>query len=126
IPVHQIKLLCVTSENDIGVIIDNTLKFKEHIIEKTKKANSMMEIIRNSFQFLNTVQRLLSHFINCILTLQAQFGDPYTKNMTDKIESVQRRATRQLSRMKDLAYPDRLRKLKLPSLKYKLLRTDMI
>ena len=42
------------------------------------------------------------------------------------IEKVQRRATKLTSDVKDLEYPDRLRKLKLPTLAYRRLRGDMI
>ena len=42
------------------------------------------------------------------------------------IENVQRRCTRQLPYLKDLSYPERLKKLNLPTLAYKRLRGDMI
>ena len=40
-------------EKDLGVIIDNKLKFGEHISEKINKANSIMGVIRRSFRFLD-------------------------------------------------------------------------
>ena len=42
------------------------------------------------------------------------------------IEGVQRRATNQIPGFADLKYDERLRKLKLPSLKYRRHRGDMI
>ena len=42
------------------------------------------------------------------------------------IENVQRRCTRQLPYLKDLSYPERLKKLKLPTLAYRRIRGDMI
>ena len=42
------------------------------------------------------------------------------------MEGVQRRATKYLPGMKDLTYPERLRKLKLPTLMYRRLRGDLI
>jgi hypothetical protein len=44
----------------------------------------------------------------------------------DSIENVQRRATKQIPSLKDMEYPDRLKKLKMPTLKYRRLRGDMI
>ena len=44
----------------------------------------------------------------------------------DQIDNVQKRATRQLPGFKNLSYPDRLRKLKLPTLCYRRLRGDLI
>ena len=42
------------------------------------------------------------------------------------IENVQRRATKQLPGLKNLSYPERLRKLKLPTLTFRRIRGDMI
>ena len=44
----DIILRNVKQEKDIGVI-DNQLKFEDHIYEKIKKANNMMRLIRKSF-----------------------------------------------------------------------------
>ena len=43
-----------------------------------------------------------------------------------EVEDVQRRATKMLGHLKNLSYPDRLKKLKLPSLEHRRLRGDMI
>ena len=42
------------------------------------------------------------------------------------IEDVQRRATNLISEIKNLSYPKRLRKLKLPTLSYRRIRGQMI
>ena len=44
----------------------------------------------------------------------------------EQIEAIQRRATKQLPGMKNLTYPERLKKLKLPTLSYRRKRGDMI
>ena len=44
----------------------------------------------------------------------------------DKIERVQMRATRMVQQLKNLSYEARLRRLNLPTLKYRRLRGDMI
>ena len=41
---------------------------------------------------------------------------PYKQKYKDAIESVQRRATKQLPGMKDIPYEERLKRLKLPTL----------
>ena len=51
---------------------------------------------------------------------------PYLKKDMRKLEAVQRRATKQVSDLKNLEYPDRLKKLKLPTLLYRRMRGDMI
>ena len=42
------------------------------------------------------------------------------------LETAQRRATKQIHGMRDMSYPDRLRKVKLPTPAYRRIRGDMI
>jgi hypothetical protein len=51
---------------------------------------------------------------------------PYRKIHIELLEGVQRRATKQIPGMKNLNYEERLRKLKLPTLKYRRTRGDII
>jgi len=51
---------------------------------------------------------------------------PYKKGDIEDIEKIQKRATKLIISFKKLSYKDRLIKLKLPTLKYRLLRGDMI
>jgi hypothetical protein len=44
----------------------------------------------------------------------------------EKIESVQKRVTKQFTGMKNLSYPERLKKLGLPTLAYRRIRGNMI
>ena len=48
------------------------------------------------------------------------------KGLCADIERVQKRATKMLSQLKDLPYPERLRRLKLPSLEHRRKRGDAI
>ena len=50
------------SEKDLGVLISNDLKWDKHISKITNKANSILAMIRNSFQCLDT-SRWLDHYI---------------------------------------------------------------
>ena len=50
---------------------------------------------------------------------------PYKQRYKDALENVQRRATKQINGMSDMSYPDRLRKLKLPTIAYRRIRGDM-
>ena len=51
---------------------------------------------------------------------------PMRKGSMDKLERVQRRATKLVSNLRDLPYEERLRSLKLPSLRHRRLRGDII
>ena len=50
----------------------------------------------------------------------------FKKKSIDKIENIQKRATRQIPGFNKLSYPERLKKLKLPTLSYRRVRGDMI
>ena len=49
---------------------------------------------------------------------------PYLRRQKDALESVQRRATKAISKISKLQYQDRLRYLNLPTLKYRRKRGD--
>ena len=51
---------------------------------------------------------------------------PFKVGDIEKIESVQRRATKQVPTLKTMEYNERLSKLKMPTLKYRRMRGDMI
>lgn len=122
------KLQATTKEKDIGVVIDNKLTFEDHINEKINKANSIMGLIRRSFTYMdnNIFLHLYKSLVRPHLEYANSVWSPYKKKHTTAIENVQRRATKLLPGMSDLSYEDRLRKLKLPSLKYRRIRGDMI
>jgi hypothetical protein len=115
-------------EKDIGVFIDDKLNFDEHINNKVNKANSMMGIIRRSFEFLNeqTFKLLYKALVRPHLEYANQVWSPALKRQEIMVENVQRRATKLIPGYKELSYEDRLRKLGIPTLKYRRARGDMI
>ena len=115
-------------EKDLGVYIDNNLTFEHHIYEKVKKANSMMAMIRRTFKHLTpeTFTHLYKSLVRTHLDYAHSIYFPYKSNLIDQIESVQRRATKQIPGFGKLSYPERLRRLNLPTLSYRRTRGDMI
>ena len=128
IMMNERPLELADSEKDLGVTFDAKLTFKSHIIEKANKANSMFGIIRRSFRHLETKTflPLYKGMVRSHLDFAAPVYHPSTRAEIDKIEGVQRRATKQVPGLKNLTYPERLRKLKLPTLTYRRVRADMI
>ena len=55
-----------------------------------------------------------------------QSGPHTKKKYINKIECVQKRATKQIPGFNNLSYPERLKKLKLPTITYRRIRGDMI
>lgn len=118
----------VKEEKDIGVIIDSELNFDRHISEKVNKANSMFALLRRTFQFLDATSfvPLYKSLVRTHLEFASSVWHPYKAKHLDMIENVQRRATKQLPGLKELSYPERLKKLKLPTLSFRRIRGDMI
>ena len=117
----------VNSEKDLGVTIDDKLNFKLHISQKISKANSMLFLIKNYFQFLDAdmFKLLYKSLVRPHLEYASPVWSPITKEEIKRIESIQRRATKLVPALNQLCYTDRLRALKLPTLEYRRTRQDL-
>ena len=118
----------VEEEKDLGVTLQSDLSFDKHISEKVNKANRMMGMIRRSFEFLDVDMflPLYKALVRSHLDSASSVWAPYQLQHVRKIESVQRRATKQLPGFQELSYQKRLEKLKLPTLSFRRLRGDLI
>ena len=113
---------------DLGVYVDNELKFRHHMVTKVNKANSIMGTIRRSFKYLdhNTFKLIFCAQVRTIIEYANPFWCPYLKKDIDLVENVQRRATKYLKGMSELSYEQRLRKLNLTTLVYRRIRGAMV
>ena len=125
---RTIKLKTTGKEKDLGVIIDDNLSFKDHVFQSTAKANKIAGLIRRTFSFLSdkTFVLLFKSLVRPLLEYGHTIWQPQDKYLCKEVEDVQRRATKMLGHLKNLSYPERLKKLKLPSLEYRRQRGDMI
>ena len=117
-----------SNEKDVGVIFDLQLTFKDHIKKMVAKANSRVGLIKRSFMHLNmkNFKLLYKSLVRPILEYCSSIWSPQFKYLELEIEKVQERATKLVSSIKDLEYPDRLRRLNLTTLKYRRKRTDVL
>ena len=122
------NLTYVNSEKDLGVVIDEKLSFESHINEKVNKANMMVGLIRRSFEHLDeeTFLVLYKSLVRPVLEYANAVWNPHKKKHINSIENVQKRATKMIPGFGNLSYPDRLKKLGLPTLVYRRMRGDMI
>ena len=126
--VCDICLEAVREEKDMGVIVDDKLKFDTHTVKQANKANKVLGLIRRTFDNLDEEMLVLlykslvrPHLEYCHAVVYPQ----YVKQ-EKMLEAVQRRATRLVSKIRKKEYPESLEKLKLPSLAYRRRRGDMI
>ena len=124
----ETEVSTISEEKDLGVIFDNALSFETHIQSAINKANQILGIIKRSFDYLSA--EVFVHLYKALVRPHLEYGNviwsPFLKRQSVAIEKVQRRATRLISNIKDLPYEQRLATLKLPSLKYRRFRGDLI
>ena len=124
----SVELEHVNSMKDLGVCIDGELTFKEHIYDKINKAYQMLGIINRNFKDLNGNCFILLY--KCLVRSQMEYANvvwnPYKKSFIEDIERVQKRATKMVKSLRKLSYKERLIRLKLPTLKFRRMRGDMI
>ena len=122
------KLQEVECEKDLGVWVDNQLRMQEHTANQVKKANKLLGMIRRSFTYLDSESLCILY--KSLIRTHLEYANTVTSPQTEReailLENVQRRATKMVPAIAHLDYVDRLRELKLPSLKYRRRRGDMI
>ncbi|KAK3099403.1 hypothetical protein FSP39_003853 [Pinctada imbricata] len=115
-------------ETDLGVQIDNQLKFQIHINTAVKKANRMLGVIKRNFKHLDKDSFL--HLYKSLVRPHLEYASCawYTLYKKDAmaIENTQRRATKLIYGIQHLSYSERLLNLGLPSLEYRRIRADVI
>ena len=116
------------AENDLGVTVDEDLKFHTHVVNAINKASRMLGLIRKTFTLLNetTVPRLFTAMVRPHLEYGNVIWHPRYRGDKLEVEKVHRRTTKLIPSISHLPYEDRLKFLKLPSLDFRRRRGDMI
>ena len=116
------------TEKDLGVTFDNKLSFDSHIQSCINKSNSMIGVIKRTFQFLDrdTFIKLYKALVRPHLEYGNVIWYPQFKRQSVAIERVQRRATKLLPECRGMTYEERLNYLNLHSLKGRRVRGDLI
>ena len=122
------KLSHSACEKDIGVFIDQNLKFDVHINTAVNKANKILAVTRKTFECIDDEIFCLvfKGLVRPHLEFAAPVWSPHLIKHKDMLENVQRRATKMVPGLSNLSYSERLIKLKLPTLAYRRARGDMI
>ena len=110
------------------MVFDQQLKFGLHIREKVNKAYARLGIIKRNFKCMSIEVFCLLYkaMVRSQLEYANSVWNPHNKEDIEIIEKVQMRATKLVESVKHLSYEDRLKKLGIPTLKYRRLRGDLI
>jgi hypothetical protein len=104
------------------------LKYRKHIESITTKANRLLAVVRRGVSLLHPeiLKPIFTTIIRSFLAYGGPVWNPSDRGSIDKIERVQRRATKMTEGFKELDYQQRLVELNLPTLKYRRMRGDII
>ena len=119
---------CVTSCSDLGVIIDNEMKFHEHCASIAAKAGGVAHNFLKSTRCRSPdfMTHILKSHIRPILEYASPIWNSGYVQDLKRLESVQRLWTRNVIGLRNMEYGDRLKELDLFSVKGRLLRADII
>ena len=118
----------VQTEKDLGVRFDNELRFSDHINEICRKGFQRIGLIRRTFTYMDEKMflTLYKSLLRPVLEYCSTVWSTYYKKDSERIEKVQRKATKLVRTIKDWDYPEWLKHLKLPSLVYRRRRADLL
>ena len=115
-------------EKDLGVYVHQSLKPSQHIAAAVQKANQVLGMIKRNITNKSTsvITKLYKELVRPHLEYGVQAWSPWLKKDIDKLEAVQRRASRMIPEIKGLTYEERLGKMGLTTLATRRYRGDML
>jgi hypothetical protein len=122
------KLAAVTSECDLGVIVQSDLKVSLQLSKVCKTANRILGMISRTFTYKSAdiVVLLYKSLVRPHLDYCVQTWRPHLIKDIELIEKVQKRVTRMALPGTEHSYEERLKMLKLTTLETRRLRGDLI
>ena len=121
-------LKCSDKESDLGVLVDKTLKFSEQSNRAVNSASATLGIIRCNIisRNKNVIIKLYKALVRPKLEYCVQAWRPFLQKDINKIENVQRRATKMIFDCRKNSYEDRLKITGLTTLEQRRDRGDML
>jgi hypothetical protein len=118
----------VSEMKDLGVIVDRRLKFDSQCVSVARRASSVVHFFRRklSSRSIRIARLVIKTFVRPVVDYCAQIWSPGYQKYVQCIEKVQRRATKFLAGVPNLAYEQRLQLLGLTSLADRRTRGDML
>ena len=125
---HNTVLLKTSKEMDLGVTISADWKVSEQCGIAARKGNQLLGMIKRNITYRekNLIIPLYKSIVRPHLEYCIQAWRPRLKKDIDKLERVQRRATKLIPELRILSYEDRVQQCKLTTLETRRIRGDQI
>jgi hypothetical protein len=122
------KLEQTKEEKDLGVIVCDNFKVGKQCLKASNKGNQVLGMINRSFSSRkkSIILPLYKSLVRPHLDYCVQAWRPHLKKDIEKIERVQRRATRLIEECKGMHYEARLKFCNLTTLETRVLRADLL
>ena len=104
------ELATTSAERDLGVIISPSMKHHEQVHAAVTKASRMLGMLRSAFlsRSASVWLPLYKTYVRPQLEFAVDAWNPFTSTDIDRLECVQRKATRLVRNARGLDYPIRL------------------
>ena len=122
------NLTVVNKQRDLGIAINKDLKWKEHINNSIRKARNVIGFIGRNFHYKgkDIVLPLYKALVRPHLEFAVQLWSPHYHGDIEKMEKVQRKATKMIPCLRNKRYLERLEELELTTLEQRRLRGQLI
>ncbi|XP_065570193.1 uncharacterized protein LOC136033328 [Artemia franciscana] len=107
-----------SSGRDLGVLLDDSLKFHEHTAQAVSKANANLGLLKRTVSSRSSTVflKLYKALVRPILDFGTCLAGPFYKSEVQLVEGVQRRATKCINGLCSQPYCRRLQSVNLPTL----------
>ena len=130
---NDVLLDFVSSEKDLGILINTKLSWHEQHLALYSKSSSRLGLVKRSCHFVVCLRQKRAIYLSLVRSLYEHLSPvwrPCSISATDKLEKIQRRAVKwilseQLFHYSDIEYSKRLRDLDLLPLSARFTQSDL-